>query len=137
MKIHTQQMYSQFKYKLLCYFSQKVTYILHYWQCDWLYEVCFSIRVSKTCFNSKATSTNDTNYSCCIKGIARSCLTNHMGFISHHIMLLVINRLRQTDRHRHTDTQTHTYIHTSLTKSISRNHALAHVALIRHMYICR
>ena len=35
---------------------------------------------------------NDINYSCHIKS-CKTCLANHMGFMSCHITLLVINRL--------------------------------------------
>jgi len=45
----------------------------------------------------------------------KTCLTNHIGFISHHITPLVINILRGGDTH------THTHTHTSQTKAISRN----------------
>ena len=38
----------------------------------------------------------------------RTCLTNHMGFISHHIMPLVINSFR--GGHTHTDVRTETIL---------------------------
>jgi len=51
-----------------------------------------------------------------------TCLTNHKGSISHHIMPLVINS--PTGGH------THTHIQTSQTKAISRNQARASLWLV-------
>ena len=46
----------------------------------------------------------------------RTCLTNRMGSISHHIKPLVINSLRGG----HTHTQTHTHTHTFADRSNSK-----------------
>ena len=51
--------------------------------------------------NAKATLTNDTDYSCHIKG-CRTCLTNCVESISCHIMSLVVNSIKDG----HTDTYT-------------------------------
>ena len=59
-------------------------------------------------FNSKATPINNTNYSCHNYKSCRTYLTNYIGSISFHIMLLVINSLRGG----HTYMQTHTHAHT-------------------------
>ena len=88
-----------------------------------------------TCFNSKATPTNDTD--CSYHKGCRTYLANHMGLISCHIMPLVIYSLGGirtcTKTHAHTHTHTHTYTHThtqtyiptSHTESILRNQACA------------
>jgi len=49
--------------------------------------------------------------------ILKTCLTNHKGSISHHIMPLVINSLRGG--------HTHTHTHIARTKAISRNQSHA------------
>jgi len=62
------------------------------------------------------------NYSNCHineKETPKTCLTNHKGSISHHIMPLVINSLGGGHTH------THTRIQTSRTKAISRNQSCA------------
>ena len=79
-------------------------------------------------FNSKAAPTNDTNYSYCtiIKVAAR--LTNHVGFISHHITPLVINSFKGRYTHAHTYMHacTHTHMHTDfLHKAILRKQPCA------------
>ena len=61
-------------------------------------------------FNWKATSTNDTDYSCHIKAVELS-LTNHMWSISHHIMPLVGNSVQSGHTHPHAQIHTHTYVH--------------------------
>ena len=61
--------------------------------------------VSTKHINAKATPINDNGYSCHNNNSCRTCLTNRMGSISHHIMPLGINSLR----HRHTHTHTHTH----------------------------
>ena len=53
--------------------------------------------VYTTCLDVYATPTNDTCYSC-----HRTYLINHMGFVLHHIMPLVINSLGGGDTHKHT-----------------------------------
>ena len=63
--------------------------------------------------NAKAMPINDTDYSCHITAI-KLVLTNHMGFISHH-QLLIASRV---------DTQTYTHIDIC-TETILRNQALA------------
>ena len=55
-------------------------------------------------FNSKATPTNDTDNSC-LKS-CRTCLTNHMGSISHHSTSLVINSLGGGHTYIQTDVRT-------------------------------
>ena len=42
----------------------------------------------------------------------KTCLTNHMGSISCHTMLLVINSLKGTHTHIHTHTHAHTHTDT-------------------------
>ena len=44
-----------------------------------------------------------------IAAVCRTCLANHIGFISHHIMLLVINSLGDghTCKHTHTNKYQH------------------------------
>ena len=74
--------------------------------------------VSTTHTSSKATPINDNNYSCHIHNSCRTCLTNHMGSISRHIMPLVINSLGGG----HTHINTHTDIRT---ETILRNQAHA------------
>ena len=51
--------------------------------------------------------TNDTDYRCHTKAVARTCLTNHLWSMSHHITVLVIISLRDP----HT-LHTHQHIHT-------------------------
>ena len=51
--------------------------------------------VTATHFNSNATPTTDNDCSCC-----RTCLTNHMEFISRYY--IVINSLRGGHTHKHT-----------------------------------
>ena len=46
------------------------------------------------CFNLKATSTNNTNYNCHILSYGTSSI-NDMVFMSHHIILLVINTINR------------------------------------------
>jgi len=41
----------------------------------------------------------------------KTCLTNHKGFISYHIMPLVINSLGGGHTHTHTHAHTHTHMH--------------------------
>jgi len=41
------------------------------------------------------------------KHLRKTCLTNHKGSISHHIMPLVINSLRGGHTHTHTRTYSH------------------------------
>ena len=64
------------------------------------------------CINTKAMPISDTNYNCNITAITELILTNHIGFISHHITPLVINSLGGEHTHTHTQTQTHTLKHT-------------------------
>ena len=68
--------------------------------------------VSTTCFNSKATPTNDINHSyhIWIVVVQLVFLATHMGFISHHIIALVIYSLEG----RHTRTHIYTHIHTHI-----------------------
>ena len=61
--------------------------------------------------NSQAISFNETQYNC--HESYKTCLTNHMGFKSHHIMLLVINSVIEAYTNTHTHTQTRTYIYTN------------------------
>jgi len=82
------------------------------------------VQFSQRALFKKATPTNYRirhNFSCYInkRETPKTCLTNHKGFISHHITSLVINSLG--GRHTHTHTHTHTCILTSRTKAISRN----------------
>ena len=66
--------------------------------------------VSMIHFTSKATPTNDTDYSCHIK-VVEFVFTTCMGLISYQIMSLAINSLRadtQIDKQIHTNTQTST-----------------------------
>ena len=66
--------------------------------------------------DAKATPTNDTNYSCHMKAIKLN-LTNHMGSISHRIMPLVINSLRDG----HTHTNTYVYMHMTTYRPLHRS----------------
>jgi len=61
---------------------------------------------------------HDFNYHINERETPKTCLTNHQGSISHHIMPLIINSPG-------VDTQAHTHTHilTLRTKAISRNHA--------------
>ena len=68
--------------------------------------------LSMICFNSKAMTTNHNNYSCHIKAVARIFPTSHMQSISHHVMVLVFNNLKDEDIHIHTHEHTHTHTHT-------------------------
>ena len=71
----------------------------------------------------------------------RTCLTNHMGPISH-ITPLIITSLRgghththtHTHRYTHTCTYTHMHIHTSLIRSITRNQAHGSLWLVCHWF---
>ena len=69
-----------------------------------------------THFNSKAMSTNDIEYGYYINNV-RTCLANHMGFISCHITPLVIYSLGEG----HTYIPTQTHIPKFHKKSILRN----------------
>ena len=60
--------------------------------------------VTMTHTDAKATPTNDTNYSCHIKAIELTYITQSYGSISHHIMSLVINSLRVDTYNVHTKT---------------------------------
>ena len=84
--------------------------------------MAYTASVSTMHFNCKAIPTNDTDYSCHIKAVYRTCLTNHIGSISHHITLLIITSLRDGHTHTctHIDTHTHTqtHIHTHTHKHI-------------------
>ena len=67
-----------------------------------------------TCFITKATPTNGIKYSCYTYIRYRSCLTDHTGSISCHIMSLVINSLRSGHIDLHTHARTHAHAHTHL-----------------------
>ena len=60
-----------------------------------------------THMDAKATHTNNTDYRCYNYKSHITNLTNHNGYISHHIMPLVINSLGG----RHTHATTHVYRH--------------------------
>ena len=74
---------------------------------DRLYSVCLCLlgcTVSTTYTNTKATPTNDTNYSYYIR--CKTCLTRV------HIMPLVIHSHEGENTHTYTHTHTHTQTHT-------------------------
>ena len=62
------------------------------------YQLTLIELVSMTRVNAKATPINDNGYSC-----HRTCLTNRMRSISHHIMPLIINSLGCGHTHTHKD----------------------------------
>ena len=72
---------------------------------------------------------DDTDYRYYINMHCRTCLANHMGFISRHIIPLVIYSLgggythtrTRTRTHTHTQTHTQTHVLTIRTESILRN----------------
>ena len=88
--------------------------------------------VSVTHFKSKATPTNDTDYSCHVKGI-EFVQPNNMWSISCHITLLVINSLRGGHTHKHTNTHAHTHMHTH---TGTHTHAHAHTHAHTHTHTC-
>jgi len=65
------------------------------------------------------------NFNCHInkRETPKTCVTNHKGYISHHIAPLVVNSLGGGD--------THTCIQTLWTKAISRNQSRAGLQLAR------
>ena len=71
--------------------------------------------VSTTCINALAMPTNDTDYSCHIKGVER-VQPIILGLI-HHIMPLVIHSLRE-NTHPQKNTHIQTLIVTSQTKTL-------------------
>ena len=79
---------------------------------------------SMALFNYRAIPTNITNYNSHNYKGCRTCLTNRVGFISCHIVLLVISSLWAHVRTR-TRTYTHTYTH-------KRTHAHTHTHTHTH-----
>ena len=76
--------------------------------------------VSTMYINAKAIPINNTDYNChkTLFNSCRTCITNHLGSISPHIMPPVINSIGG----RHTHANTHIYIHTDVrTETILRN----------------
>jgi len=84
--------------------------------------LAFYMQFSQCALFLKARPTNyriHHNFNCYIneRETSKTCLTNHKGSISHHIMPLVINSLGGGHKHTHK----HTRILTSRIKAISRN----------------